>query len=88
MGFNGSLMLIVYLINGISSNPHPRGLRAPHYPQRYKMNEIQKYIKQLEAEAIEAYRIKDLEELKRIGRLLAIAQEIANKLEQNKEGTK
>jgi len=52
------------------------------------MNEIQKYINQLEAEAIEAYRIKDLEELKRIGRLLAIAQAIANKLEQNKEGTK
>ena len=52
------------------------------------MNEIQKYIKQLEAEAIAAYQIKDLEELKRIGMLLAIAQEIANKLEQNKEGTK
>lgn len=45
------------------------------------MNAIQKYIKQLEAQAITAYQSKDLEELRKIGRMLNLLIAIQTQLE-------
>lgn len=45
------------------------------------MNDIQKKIQQLEEEAITAYQNKDLEELRRISRLLNVLIAIQKQLE-------
>jgi len=45
------------------------------------MDTIQKYIKQLEAQAITAYQNKDLEELRNISRLMNVAIAILTRLE-------